>query len=298
MPSTPKVCPARPSTLDLAGRAGLHPDRRLRFRDVTQERAEDEVWHPVPVPTLNAITTGALFGRPGRWCRSSPAVPCLRVGLHGQVPAFERERHVFRAGVLDRDHVTALAEHRGRGDRGGDQSRVGEEATAGMMFTFPCDWPSTRIWIGQARPAVGFSAVQLTLPENVITAELAVALVANEVNAVGMSRPRSPLGLNGAVLGGDAHDRRQLGVGFGHVEVRRPPSSSGRASRPFCCSRRPWPPAGWSAPTTACRLRQRRAHRHGRSDDGRNRHHRGRPGRGQPSLQQLNLHFVIRRRSD
>ena len=58
-------------------------------------------------------------------------------------------------------------------------------AVAGAKLTLPVFWPSTRISIGQARSAVGFDAVQVALPENVITAA-PTPLVANEVNAVGM----------------------------------------------------------------------------------------------------------------
>ena len=38
------------------------------------------------------------------------------------------------------------------------------------MFTLPVVWPSTMIWIGQASSTVGLAEVQVTAPENVITA--------------------------------------------------------------------------------------------------------------------------------
>ena len=62
---------------------------------------------------------------------------------------------------------------------------AGELAVAAAKLTLPVVWPSTRIWIGQARSAVGFSAVHVALPEKVITAE-PVPGVPNEVNAVGI----------------------------------------------------------------------------------------------------------------
>ena len=57
---------------------------------------------------------------------------------------------------------------------------------AGAKLTLPVDWPSTRIWIGQARSAVGFAAVQLAVAGERDHRRLTLALVANEVNAVGM----------------------------------------------------------------------------------------------------------------
>ena len=68
-------------------------------------------------------------------------------------------------------------------------SFVVPSAVAGAKATFDAAaWPSTRMVTGQAWATVGAFAglVQLAFPEKVITASLTLALVANEVKAVGM----------------------------------------------------------------------------------------------------------------
>src|SRR4051812_32169417 len=63
---------------------------------------------------------------------------------------------------------------------------VGVAAVAAAKFTLPSDWPSTRIWTGQAWSGPGVADVQIAEPEKLITTSLVFAGVANEVNAVGM----------------------------------------------------------------------------------------------------------------
>src|SRR3954452_6211896 len=63
---------------------------------------------------------------------------------------------------------------------------AGLAAVEGRKLTLPVVWPSARIWIGQAWSGPGFGAVQMPWPLKAITTELTSALVAKELNAVGM----------------------------------------------------------------------------------------------------------------
>ena len=63
---------------------------------------------------------------------------------------------------------------------------AGELAVAGAKLTFPVGLAVDQDLDRAGEFGRGFAAVQVAEPEKVITAELMPALVANEVNAVGM----------------------------------------------------------------------------------------------------------------